>query len=224
MAHALRLEEEPSHGGPSENSHVGAGSDMRSGMGPAGEPAGNPAADARPNPTAGAASSPDSDAASSAGDGVAGDRSGAPSAGDPGAPATESSGDPSKVTATEETSRSGPEPSPSGEFGSVLVSDSVSLLDSVFDYFASRLRLEGYRLELGARAVMGRVLLQLGAGLLALVGLIFFSAGVANLISERLGSRASGLLIVGGFYLSAGVLALAIASARARSRSREPHR
>jgi hypothetical protein len=63
--------------------------------------------------------------------------------------------------------------------------------------------------------------LQLGAALLAVIGLIFLSIGVADLISQSLGSRSSGLLIVGGIYILAGVIALAIVSARARSRSRK---
>src|SRR5206468_6123380 len=92
------------------------------------------------------ASSPaDAGAALNAQSGVAGEPSRAPSGGRPGTAAKEKfSRDPSERTATEESSegprgkaataessRSGPEPSPSVEFGSVLVSDSVSLLDSV---------------------------------------------------------------------------------------------
>lgn len=99
---------------------------------------------------------------------------------------------------------------------STVVADSVSVLDSLLDYLAARLRLEGYRLERQGRTLVGRLLVLVALGVVALMGLVFVSVGAAELISTSYGSRPAGPLIVGGFYLVAGLIALGITS-RARS-------
>lgn len=103
-----------------------------------------------------------------------------------------------------------------GEAKAGLIPDSVSLLDSLFDYLAARFRLEGYRLEQRGRDLFVWALILLSAGAVSLLGVVFVSLGIADLISERLHSRAAGLVIVGAFYLLAGGTALAVAARRGR--------
>jgi hypothetical protein len=95
-----------------------------------------------------------------------------------------------------------------------LAADAVALVESVFDYAAARLHLEGYRLESRGRALAARVMVIVVAIAVALFGLAFVSIGLATLISENLGSRPAGPLIVGGVYMLAGIVAFAIAARR----------
>ena len=90
----------------------------------------------------------------------------------------------------------------------------LALLDSLFDYVSARLRLEGHRLEARGRALAARAIVIVIALAVALYGLSFLSHGAAILISERLGSRAAGPLIVGGTFVAAALVSLVMAMRR----------
>lgn len=105
-----------------------------------------------------------------------------------------------------------------------LVSDALELVDSLFDYFAAKFRLERYRIESQTRKLIARIAVVLGASVVLLVGLVFLSVGVVNLIATALQSPSAGWLIVGGFYLLVSVIALIIAGRRkTESKARSEH-
>ena len=95
-----------------------------------------------------------------------------------------------------------------------LATDAVALIDSLFDYVAARLHVEGHRLGDRGRALLVRIVVVASAMVAALFGLGLASVGVAMLISDRLESRPAGPVIVGAFYLLAGSLTAAVAARR----------
>jgi len=85
------------------------------------------------------------------------------------------------------------------------------MADAAVEYLAARLRLEGYKLEEAGAALLRRLWLLLAASAVALLGLVFFSLGVAVWISSRLRSQPAGLLAVGAIYVLIGILVATIA-------------
>lgn len=95
-----------------------------------------------------------------------------------------------------------------------IVGNALELLDSVFEYFAAKLRLERYRLETQTRRLIFRSAVVLGSAAVMLLGLVFLSFGIADLVGRALGSTSAGRMIVGGFYFLAGAIALFVAGRR----------
>ena len=62
-----------------------------------------------------------------------------------------------------------------------------------------------------------RILASILGGAVALLGLVFFSFGVAWWISARLGSPPAGFLIVGAFYIVAGIVVMSVVGRRGGS-------
>ena len=91
---------------------------------------------------------------------------------------------------------------------SSVVTDAVAVVDALFDYLLSRVRLEGRRVECKSRALLGRALVLAAAGAMALLGFVFVSIGAVSMVSTGLGAQWAGPLIVGGLYLVAGVVAV----------------
>ena len=106
-----------------------------------------------------------------------------------------------------------------------VLDEAVSLVEAAVEYLVALLRLEGYRIESGARAIVARLVAFAIAAAIGLLGLLFVSFAAAIWIANRLESTAAGFAIVGGLSLAAaaGVAFFAArrVSAKTAARSRQ---
>ena len=86
----------------------------------------------------------------------------------------------------------------------------AGLVESLIEYLAARLRLEGYRAGALVEGMVKRLLaLSVAVGVI-LIGLLIASLGIALAISEWIGWRPAGPLIVGaGYALIGGIIGYA---------------
>jgi len=101
--------------------------------------------------------------------------------------------------------------------GETLVSDAVSLLESVVEYLSSIFRLEQHRFERRAHQFARRAAILVSGAAVLLLGVVFLSVGVSSLLSEALQVPYAGPLIVGGVYALGGLVALLVLARKKES-------
>lgn len=104
-----------------------------------------------------------------------------------------------------------------------IAGEATGLLEAARAWGEDFLELQKLRLGMAVRDAMVRAAVYAGAGLIALLGFVLVTAGLALWLGEMVASTAGGLLIVGAVYLIAGAVAIMLNGARNGSTRRQTH-